>query len=87
MSQYGREELRMLNQVLLAVFIVTDYAYFLSLSNTAFPWFALAGASLGLAIIVLCWSGTKYLLFNVALLLLTALYLLVYNWGSIFSIH
>lgn len=87
MTGYIREELSMLNQLLLAIFLVTDFAYFLFLSNTVFPWFALAGATVGLTIIVFCWSGAKYLLFNVALLLLTLLYLLVYNWSSIFNVH
>ncbi|MFX3673205.1 MAG: hypothetical protein ACE3JQ_01985 [Paenisporosarcina sp.] len=87
MAGYIREELSMLNQVFLAVFLVTDYSYFLSINNTAFPWFSLAGASIGLTIIVFSWSGTKYILFNVALLVVTAVYLLVYNWTTIFNVH
>lgn len=84
MTKYNDEELRMLNQMLLGIFMVGDFAYFLFLNNAVFPWFALAGASLGLAIIVLCWSGTKYLLFTISLALSTVIFSLAYNWMVIF---
>lgn len=84
MTKYNDEELRMINQLLLAIFLVGDFAYFLFLNNAVFPWFALAGASVGLAIIVLCWTGTKYLLFNISLVLATVVFSLAFNWGAIF---
>ncbi|WP_175557066.1 hypothetical protein [Planococcus glaciei] len=84
MTEYHNEELRLINQMLLAIFLITDFAYFLFLHNSPFPWFALAGTAIGLAIIVFCWSGTKYLLFNIMLLLSAAVFSLAYNWSSIF---
>ena len=87
MSEHSKEELKILNQALFAIFLAADFAYFLSIINTEFPWFSLAGASIGLAIIVFCWSGAKYMLFNIFLLIVTAFLLLVYNWGSLFGTH
>ncbi|MEI4769038.1 hypothetical protein WAX74_05105 [Psychrobacillus sp. FJAT-51614] len=83
MSQYNLEELKILNQVLFALFIVADFALLLFLKNNAFPWFALLGAGIGLAIIVLCWTGTKHLYFIASLLVCTILFSLVYNWHTI----
>lgn len=87
MTKHTTEEIRMLNELFLALFIVADFAFFLSLLNSPYPWFSLAGAGLGLAIIVYCWSGTKYVLFNSALLVFTLLFSIVYNWGALFRLH
>ncbi|MFC4411403.1 hypothetical protein ACFOZY_13320 [Chungangia koreensis] len=85
MTEYVRGELRVMNQVFLAFFLIANFAFSLYLSNNDFPWFALVGAPVGLAIIVYCWSETKYMFFNTALLVSTLVYTVVYNWGSIFS--
>lgn len=84
MTKYNDEELRLINQLLLALFLVANFAYFLFLNNPVFPWFALAGAAIGLSIIVFCWTGTKYLIFNISLLLSAIVFSLAYNWGVIF---
>ncbi|WP_419960736.1 hypothetical protein [Psychrobacillus sp. BM2] len=83
MSQYNLEELKILNQVLFALFVVADFALFLFFKSNAFPWFALLGAGIGLAIIVLCWTGTKHMYFIASLLVCTFLFSLVYNWHTI----
>ncbi|MEK3952165.1 MULTISPECIES: hypothetical protein [Psychrobacillus] len=83
MTQYNLEELRMLNQVLLALFIVADFALLLFFYNSPFPWFALLGSGIGLAIIVLCWTGRKHTIFIASLLTFSVLHTIVYNWSSI----
>ena len=83
MTQYNLEELKMLNQFLFALFIVADFALALYFYNNSFPWFALLGAGIGLAIIVFCWTGKKYLLFISFLLAFTAIYSVIFNWSSI----
>ncbi|TWT24820.1 hypothetical protein [Planomicrobium sp. CPCC 101110] len=83
MTQHSNEELRLINQLLLAIFLVTDFGYFLFLNHPVFPWFALAGSAVGLTIIVYCWSGTKYWLFNTILLLSTVVFSVVYNFNVI----
>ena len=84
MSQYNLEELKLLNQVILALFIVADLALGLFFYNNEFPWFALIGSSIGLSIIVLCWTGKKYIYFIAFFLVYTILFSLVYNWHSFF---
>lgn len=84
MTQYNLEELKMLNQVFLALFIVADFALYLFFVHNTFPWFALLGFGIGLAIIVLCWTGKKYMQFIASLLVFTMLFSVVYNWHSIF---
>ncbi|MFJ7972109.1 hypothetical protein [Psychrobacillus sp. NPDC096389] len=83
MTQYNLEELKMLNQVLFALFLVADFALFLFFTNNIFPWFALLGTGIGLAIIVLCWTEKKYTYFIATLLVFTAIFSIVYNWHSI----
>jgi len=83
-TQYNLEELKMLNQVFLALFIVADFALYLFFVHNTFPWFALLGFGIGLAIIVLCWTGKKYMQFIASLLVFTMLFSVVYNWHSIF---
>ncbi|HYK74440.1 MAG TPA: hypothetical protein VEV44_15195 [Pseudoneobacillus sp.] len=87
MTEHNKAELRMLSQIFLAIFMVADYGLFLRLNNSEFPWFALAGASVGLSIILFCWVGKKYVLFNVVLLAGTAIYSIAYNWSALFNIH
>lgn len=84
MTKYNEEEMRMINQLLLGIFIAADFGYFLLLNNSPFPWFALAGTGIGLIIIVSCWTGFKYWMFNLSLFLSTIIFSLVYNWHSIF---
>lgn len=84
MTQYNLEELKLLNQVFFALFIVADFALFLFFYTSAFPWFALLGAGIGLFIIVLCWTGKKYIYFLASLLAFTAVFSIIYNWHLIF---
>ncbi|QUG40170.1 hypothetical protein KD050_12700 [Psychrobacillus sp. INOP01] len=83
MTQYNIEELRMLNQVLLALFIVADFALLLFFNNSPFPWFALLGSGIGLSIIVLCWTGRKHAIFIASLLVFSVFHTIIYNWSSI----
>ncbi|MFJ5770535.1 hypothetical protein [Psychrobacillus sp. NPDC093180] len=83
MTQYNIEELKMLTQVFFALFIVADFALYLFFSNNSFPWFALLGSGIGLAIIVLCWTGKKHTYFIASLLVFTVVFSIVYNWHSI----
>lgn len=83
MTQYNLEELKLLNQVFFALFIVADFALFLFFYSNEFPWFSLLGAGIGLFIIVLCWTGKKYTYFLASLLVFTAVFSIVYNWHAI----
>lgn len=83
MTQYNIEEMKMLNQVFFALFIVADFALCLFFYNNPFPWFALLGFGIGLAIIVLCWTGKKHTYFIASLLVFTIVFSIVYNWHSI----
>lgn len=82
MTQYNREELQMLNQCLFALFLVADFALLLFFKQSPYPWFALLGSGIGLAIIVLCWTGSKYILFIASLLVFSITHTLIYNWSE-----
>ena len=73
----------MLNQCMLALFIVADFAFFLFLYQTPYPWFALLGSGIGIAIIVLCWTGRKYTLFIASMLVFSIAHTLFYKWNEI----
>lgn len=83
MSQYNIEELKLLNEVFFALFLVGDFTLFLHFHDSVFPWFALLGAGIGLSVIVLCWTGKKHTYFIASLLVATAVFSIVYNWQAI----
>ncbi|MFS0635524.1 hypothetical protein AB1K84_06440 [Mesobacillus foraminis] len=87
MSDNTKSELRFLNQVLFALWLTADYAYLLHLTDGKFPWFALLGAPVGLAIILLCWLGKKYALFSFVLVASAVVFSIAFNWNAIFSVH
>ena len=87
MKQYNVEELKTLNQLLLAIFITADFSYYLNLHHNFEPWYTLGSVAIGLVLIVSSWSGTRYILFNITLILCAALLTLAYNWSSIFNLH
>jgi len=87
LPQHNIEELKLLIQGMLGLFLAADFGFYLYLSHTHFPWFALLGAGIGLSIIVLCWSGRKYVLFIASLLVFTVVHTIYYNWNAIFNIH
>lgn len=84
MTQYNKEELKMMGQLLLGIFLVGGFSSYLFLTVSPFPWVALIGASLGLIIIIFCWTNAKYWFLGLSLLLSTFVFSIVYNWGSIF---
>lgn len=79
MTEYIAEEMRMINQMLLGIFIAADFGYFLLLNHSSFPWLPFAGAALGLLIIVICWTGFKYWMFTLSLLLSTFVFSIAYT--------
>lgn len=87
MSQYSINELKIINQVMFGLFIAADFAFFLHLTNSSFPWFSLLGAGIGLAIIVLCWSGKKFSFFVSSLLTSTVVFTIAFSWSAIFNLH
>ncbi|PLR76225.1 hypothetical protein CU633_16975 [Bacillus sp. V3-13] len=87
MTEHNKSEIRMMNQILFAIVLTANFGFYLSLDHAQFPWFTYMGASLGLSIILLCWAGKKFVLFITALLVSTTVFLIVYNWSAIFSVH
>lgn len=80
MTQYNIEELKMLNQVLFALFLVADFALLLHFTHVEFPWFALLGSGVGLSIIIVCWTEKKVTYFIGSLLVFTVVFSIIYNW-------
>lgn len=59
MSQYKKEELNLVLQAVLPLFIVAGLAIFLLSNSGGFPWFMLFGLSFGLSVIIFTWLGKK----------------------------
>lgn len=87
MQQYVREELQVLFQVFLGLFLVFGFSYFLSVTNEQFPWLNLIGSAVGLTIIVFLLSRKKYLAFLISLLAFSVIMSVIFNWYSIFNVH
>lgn len=84
MTQYAKEELSLISQQLLSLLLIAVLAFVFSLKDSLFPWWELIGVGIGLSIVILCWSGTKYIYLVASLLLYTVAYSIIYNWSAIF---
>ena len=87
MTQHNIEELRLLNQLLLGIFLAADFFCYLAFIRNEAPGFALLGAAVGLALIVWCWTGARYLLFNLTLISIAFVFTLVLYWDTMFISH
>ena len=82
MSQYNKEELSLVIQVLLPLCLVAAFGFILSFITGEFPWITLLGASVGLAVILLSWLGKKSFIFSVALIMAAAVCTPVFHWST-----
>ena len=87
MRQYVREELQLLFQVFLGLFLVFGFSNFLRITNEQFPWLSLIGSAVGLSIIVFFLSRNKYRAFIISLLVYSVIMSVIFNWYSIFNVH
>ena len=72
MSQYNKEELSLIIQVLLPLSLVAALGFILSFSSGEYPWLTLLGVPVGLSIIILTWVGPRSSVFVVSLLMAAA---------------
>lgn len=87
MDENMKEEIRMLNQVSLAIFLSVNFALFCSILRGEFPWLGFVCVLVGLSIILVCSTGKKWVLFNISLMFCTIVLLIVFNWSVLFSIQ
>lgn len=87
MTEHVKEEVRMLNQLLLAMFITINYALFCLTIREEFPWLSYACMPIGLSIILVCSTGKKWMLFNIWLIICGMVVNIVFNWTNLFSVH
>lgn len=87
MQQYIKEELRVLFQVYMGLFLVFGFSNFLRLTNEQFPWLTLIGSAVGLSIIVFLFTGKKFRAFLISLLAFSVIMSVIFNWYSIFNVH
>ncbi|TQR16560.1 hypothetical protein [Psychrobacillus soli] len=87
MRQYVREELQLLFQVFLGLFLVFGFSCFLRATTEQFPWLSLIGSAIGLTIILFFLSGKKYRAFLISLLVFSIIMSVIFNWYSIFNVH
>ncbi len=85
MTEYNREELSDIFQVLAGIFLIFGYATTILSFNGSVPGFALIGSAVGLAIIVGCWIGARHVFFMVSMILTSIVLAIYFNFGALFS--
>ncbi|MFC7684796.1 hypothetical protein [Ureibacillus sp. GCM10028918] len=85
MTEYNREELSLIIQVLAGITLTVGYAFAISVYNTVVPFFALIGTAVGLATIIGCWIGIKHLGFMLTLIMASIIFAIYFNFGAMFS--
>lgn len=66
MTEYNRDELYTIIQVLAGITLITGYALAINNYNGYVPAFSLIGSALGFAIILACWIGRRHLGFIIS---------------------
>ena len=84
MTQYNREELSLIFQVLAGILITMGAAYALSVYYGAISGLALIIGAVGLAIIIGCWVGIKHIGFMVTIILGAIIFAFSFNFGAMF---
>ncbi|MDI7742170.1 hypothetical protein QMK38_09175 [Lysinibacillus fusiformis] len=80
MTQYNREELSLILQVLAGITLTMGFAFTLSAYNSVVPAYVLIGAAVGLAIIIGCWAGIKHLAFMAAIILTSIVFAIYFSF-------
>ena len=84
MTQYNREELSLIIQVLAGILVTMGAAFALSEYYGAISGLALIVGAIGLAIIIGCWVGIKHLGFMVTIIISSIVFALCFNFGALF---
>ncbi|MBD8026140.1 hypothetical protein H9636_05655 [Ureibacillus sp. Re31] len=85
MSEYSRDELFTIIQMLAGITLTVGYAFSVANFHQTVPAFALIGSAVGLAIIIGCWLGLKHLTFMLAMIITSIIYAIYFNFGAMFS--
>lgn len=85
MTEYNREELSDIFQVLAGIFLIFGFARTIGAYFGTVPSFALIGSAVGLAIIVGCWVGARHVHFMASMILMSVVLAIYFNFGAIFS--
>ncbi|WP_019154395.1 hypothetical protein [Robertmurraya massiliosenegalensis] len=84
MENHALSELKLLNQMILGIFIAGNVAFYLSLTTHSFPGLSYLGIGVGITVILSCWLGKRCFLFIFGLMATTAIFTLAYEWATIF---
>lgn len=85
MTDYNREELSNIIQVLAGIFLIFGTATSILSFIGSVPGFALLGTAVGLAIIVGCWVGERHVHFMSSMILTSFVLAIYFNFGALFS--
>jgi energy-coupling factor transporter transmembrane protein EcfT len=85
MTEYNREELSNIFQILAGILLVFGISTTILSFNGSVPAFALIGSAVGLAIIVGCWVGVRHVFFMVSMILMSFVLSIYFNFGALFS--
>ncbi|KGR79792.1 hypothetical protein [Ureibacillus manganicus] len=87
MNQHYKEELNLVLQALLGIFLTAIFAHVMFLTQSVFPWYSVFVFGFGLAIVVYLLLRKKSIVFVSFLILFTFVYSIAYNFGVLFPLH
>lgn len=87
MNNYAKEELSLLMQVLSPLFITASFSFIYFTVQGSFSSLYFSLFSLGLVIWVFSLSGVKAFYFISSTIVFTAVWLMYFNWSTLFGLH
>ncbi|MFP3917867.1 hypothetical protein U5N28_08665 [Lysinibacillus telephonicus] len=85
MSEYNKEELFLIIQVLAGITLTAGYALSIENYYGAVPAFALIGSAVGLSIIIGCWLGAEHVAFMLTIIVTAVVFSIYFNFGTLFG--
>ncbi|HWK22366.1 MAG TPA: hypothetical protein VNS08_04960 [Ureibacillus sp.] len=83
MTQYNREELSLVFQLLAGITFIMGIAFTLSAYFGEVSGIVLIGSAVGLAIIIGCWVGIKHLGFMLSIIMASIVFTTYFNFGAL----
>ncbi|RTQ93121.1 hypothetical protein [Lysinibacillus telephonicus] len=85
MTEYNREELFLIIQMLAGITFTAGCAFSIETFYGTVPAFALIGSAVGLSIIIGCWLGAEHVAFMFTIIVTAVVFSIYFNFGTLFG--